>query len=308
MKKYSNLIVVIVSFIFFILILFNKELVSSTIINSFYIWFNTLVPSMLPMFILSDILINYNFIMFIPNKITIFTSKLFNISKEAVLVVFISLISGFPGNALAIKTAYDLELISRDEVNHLLIFTHFANPLFILQTIGIFYLKNNTYGIIVFISHILSAFILGILFRNNNHPSKNNYISKNNKSQSFTNVFSLSIKKSINTLLMVAGTVTSFLIISTLISNIFNFNQYMSVFIQGILEMTMGLSNLSMLDINDVYKVIFSSGLISFGGLSIHMQVMSILEDFKYFNYFKVRIRHTLLAIIISFLIFVILY
>ena len=308
MKKYSNLIVVIVSFIVFILILFNKELVSSTIINSFYIWFNTLVPSMLPMFILSDILINYNFIMFIPNKITIFISKLFNISKEAVLVVFISLISGFPGNALAIKMAYDLELISKDEANHLLLFTHFANPLFILQTIGIFYLKNNTYGIIVFISHVLSAFILGILFRNNNCPSKNNYISKNSKSQSFTNVFSLSIKKSINTLLMVAGTVTSFLIISTLISNIFNFNQYMSVFVQGILEMTMGLSNLSMLDINDIYKVIFSSGLISFGGLSIHMQVMSILEDFKYFNYFKGRIRHTLLAIIISFLIFVILY
>ncbi|MGN1311756.1 MAG: hypothetical protein ACI4U4_01940 [Bacilli bacterium] len=308
MKKYSNLIVVIISFTIFILILFNKELVSSTIINSFYIWFNTLVPSMLPMFILSDILINYNFIMFIPNKITSFISKLFNISKEAVLVVFISLISGFPGNALAIKTAYDLKLISKDEANHLLLFTHFANPLFILQTIGIFYLKNNTYGIIVFVSHILSGFILGILFRNNNSPSKNNYISKNNKSQSFTNVFSLSIKKSINTLLMVSGTVTSFLIISTLISNIFNLNQYMSVLVQGILEMTMGLSNLSILDINNIYKVIFSSGLISFGGLSIHMQVMSILDDFKYFNYFKGRICHALLAMVISFLIFITLY
>ena len=47
MKKYSNLIIVILTFIILIVILFNKTIVSETIINSFYIWFNTLVPSML---------------------------------------------------------------------------------------------------------------------------------------------------------------------------------------------------------------------------------------------------------------------
>ena len=67
MKKYSNLIIVILTFIILIVILFNKTIISETIINSFYIWFNTLVPSMLPMFIISDILINYNFTKYIPN-------------------------------------------------------------------------------------------------------------------------------------------------------------------------------------------------------------------------------------------------
>ena len=125
MKKYSNLIIVMITFIILILILFNKEIVSNTIITSFYIWFNTLVPSMLPMFILSDILINYNFISFIPDKITNIISKIFNISKEAVLVLFISLIAGFPSNGTAIKTSYDLKLISKEEASHLLLFVHF---------------------------------------------------------------------------------------------------------------------------------------------------------------------------------------
>ena len=98
MKKYSNLIIVILTFIILIVILFNKTIVSETIINSFYIWFNTLVPSMFPMFVTSNILISYNFIMYIPKVITSFFSKLFNISKEAVLVLFISLIAGFPNN------------------------------------------------------------------------------------------------------------------------------------------------------------------------------------------------------------------
>ena len=60
MKKYSNLIIVIISFITLVFVLLNKSLISKTIITSFDIWFNTLVPSMFPMFVLSDILINYN--------------------------------------------------------------------------------------------------------------------------------------------------------------------------------------------------------------------------------------------------------
>lgn len=305
MKKYSNFIIVIITFIIFILIVFNKDLVSSTIVTSFYIWFNTLVPSMMPMFILSDILINYNFIMYVPNFITNFISKLFNISKNAVLTLLISLFSGFPGNGLAIKTSYDLNLISHEEASHLLLFVHFANPLFVLWTLGGFYLKNTLYGIIILISHILSAFIIGIIFRSKNHPSKTNYISKTNNCQSFNSIFSNSIKKSINTLLMVSGTVTSFLIISTLICHILSLNSLLSTFVKGILEMTMGLSSLSNLDIPIIYKIVFSSSIISFGGLSIHMQVSSITEDIPYINYFKGRVIHSLLSGILSLILFI---
>lgn len=304
MKKYSNLIIVLITFLILILVLFNKNLVSNTILTSFYIWFNTLVPSMLPMFILADILTNYNFVVFIPKVITNFMSKLFNISKGAVLVLFISLISGFPGNAIAIKSSYDLKLIDKNEAEYILLFTHFANPLFILQTVGTFYLKNDIYGIIILISHILSNIIIAILFRNNNIPS-NNYISKSSNCQSFTMVLTNSIKKSINTLLMIAGTVTSFLIISTLICYIFNLNIYLSVIIKSVLEMTMGLSSLSLLGIKDIYKVVFSSMIISFGGLSIHLQVISILEDIRYRNYFKGRIYQSVISGIISLLLFI---
>lgn len=308
MKKYSNIIIVIISFFILILILFNKDIVSNTIISSFYIWFNTLVPSMLPMFILSDILINYNFIYYIPSGITNVISKLFNISKEAVLVLFISLIAGFPSNAIAIKTSYDLSLLSKNEASHLLLFTHFANPLFILQTVGVFYLKNNIYGIIILISHILSSFIIAIIFRNKNNPTCNNYISNSSNCQNFTIIFSNSIKKSINTLLMISGTVTSFLIISTLICHIFYLNGYLSVLVKSILEMTMGLSSLADLYINDIYKVILSTSIISFGGLSIHMQISSILGDIPYINYFKGRIYHVIISSVISLLIFILFF
>ena len=250
-------------------------------------------------------MINYNFIEYIPKRITNFIRKLFNISNNSVLILFISCISGFPGNARALKEAYDLNLISKEEVEHLLLFNHFPNPLFVLQTVGVFYLKEDILGIIILVSIYISNTIIGIIYRRKNHPTKVNYITNINKSQRFMNVFSNSIKKSINTLLMISGTVTSFLIISTLICHIFNFDGIIAMFIKGILEMTMGLSSLSLLGIKDIYKVVFSSMIISFGGLSIHLQVISILEDIRYRNYFKGRIYQSVISGIISLLLFI---
>lgn len=308
MKKYSNLIINLITFFILILILFNKSLVSTTITSSFYIWFNTLVPSMLPMFILSDILINYNFIEYIPKRITNFIRKLFNISNNSVLILFISCISGFPGNARALKEAYDLNLISKEEVEHLLLFNHFPNPLFVLQTVGVFYLKDDILGIIILISIYISNTIIGIIYRRKSHPTKFNYITNINKSQSFMNVFSNSIKKSINTLLMISGTVTSFLIISTLICHIFNFDGIIAMFIKGILEMTMGLSLLSYLNISNFIKLIIATFIISFGGISIHLQIISILENISYFKYLKGRIIDSIISCFISIILFVVFF
>lgn len=304
MKKYSDLLIIITSIILLIFIFINKTLISHTVLLSFHIWFNTLVPSLLPMFILSDILINYHFIDYIPEKIIKAISKIFNISKSAVLVLLLSLISGFPSNARNIKTAYDMNYLTKDESEHLLFFNHFANPLFVLTTVGVFFLNNKLYGIIILGSHILGNVIIGILFRNKNNPTKSNSITKNSQSQNFGSILSKSIKKTIDSLLMISVTVTIFLIIGTLISNIFKLNGYVSVFIKSILEITMGLSELAKLNISDIWKVVLSTMIISFGGLSIHLQVITSLDEkIKYRKYFVGRIYHLLISGAISYII-----
>lgn len=304
MKKYSNLIIVILSFITLILIFLNKSLISKTIIYSFSIWFNTLVPSMFPMIILSDILISYNFSDYIPKGIVKFMSKVFNISKNAVLIIFLSMVSGFPTNAITTLNAYDKKMISKKEAEHLLFFNHFANPLFVLETVGVFYLNNNKYGIIILISHVLSNIIIGILFRNKNTYSIDNYRSISNKSQSFGDVISNSIKKTINSLLMVSGTITLFLILSTLIINVFELNSYLSILVQGILEMTTSIASLSLIETTNILKVVISTMIISFGGLSIHLQVYSSLDGkLKYENYFVGRLYQMFISGIIVFII-----
>lgn len=304
MKKYSQFIIVLFTFIFFILIILNKNIVSNTIISSFYIWFNTLVPSMFPMFIISNILINYEFTKYIPKTIINNISKIFNISENGTLILLLSLISGFPTNAFSIKEAYNKKMLSKEECEHLLYFCHFSNPLFILNTVGIFYLKNNNYGYIILLSHITANVVIGIILRNKN-TIKNNYTKHNIKSQNFSYILSESIKKSISTLLIISGTVCLFLILSTLICHIFNLNNYLEVLVKGILEMTMAIYTLSKLNISDILKVIITTCIISFGGLSVHMQVISCLdESINYKNYFIGRIYQVIISSILSYLLF----
>lgn len=308
MKKYSNLLIVIFSTLFLIFIMLNRELVSETILYSFYIWYNTLVPSMAPMIILADILITYHFENYLPKGIIKIFTKLFNISKEAVVTLLLSLVSGFPANAININKAYTMGIIPAEEAEHLLLFTHFANPLFVIGTIGSFFLGNIKYGYIILISHVMSSFLIGIILRKKNVPSSFNYSMKKEESQSFGVVLSSSIKKCVNSLLMVGGTVSIFLVFSTLLCKVIGVQGIASALIKGILEMTMGLAEIAKLNISTVFKIGLSTFIISFGGLSIHLQVISSLaNEIKYKNYFIGRILQsiisTLIAVIISALI-----
>ena len=70
--------------------------------------------------------------------------------------------------------------------------------------------------------------------------------------------------------------------------------------------MTQGLKYISLLDIPLKVKTVLTTFLLSFGGLSSHMQVMSILSDtkIKYFPYLVARLIHSLLSSILIYFIF----
>lgn len=305
--KIYNIIIIISSIIILLELLLNKTLIFNTISYSLNIWVASIIPSLFPFFIISDILISYNITNYIPKFIKKIFTKLFNTNDNIITIFFLSLLSGFPSNARNTRKLYDLNLITLEEANYALMFTHFSNPLFILGTVSVFFLKNEKYGIIILISHYLSNILVGLLFRNKHSKPKNNYTIPNKKSQNFPKVLTSSIKSTIDTLLLILGTLTCFLILSSIIISRLNLNSYNASLLKGLLEITMGLKSLSLLNINDIYKVVISTIFISFGGLSIHMQVLSQLIDTKisYKHFFIGRIYQTIISGILSYILYI---
>ena len=163
--KIINIIVIVFMLFMLMGVFYYKSLVYDTISYSLNLWVHNLIPSMFPFFVISDILIHYRIIDYIPYFIKKAFCFLFNISDTLVMIFFLSCLSGFPSSARIISTLYKNNDISLDEANHALIFTHFSNPLFILSTVAVLFLHNESYGYIILVSHYLGNIILGILTR-----------------------------------------------------------------------------------------------------------------------------------------------
>ncbi len=319
MKKILTTVLILTILLF---VVFEILTESASILNavsfSFNIWKENVFPSLFPFFVLSELLINYGFIELVGEIFKPFMNKVFRVKGVGAFALIMSLISGFPSSAKYIKELYNKNLINQNEATKLLMFTHFSNPLFILGTISLLFLNNKEVGLLILICHYLGNFIIGIIFRNY-YPSKeenknisikkvlteisNNRVKSNKK---FGEIITTALLNSINTLILILGVITMFLVITTIIDNNINLNSFHQSILNGFVEMTQGLKYVSLEEIPLKLKCILSTMIISFGGLSVHMQVISILSDTKinYLPFLTARIIHAIISSLLMFFLF----
>lgn len=307
MKKNNIIIFIILIFIFEILT--NSSYVMESVKVSFDIWKNSLFPALFPMFVFSSILIDFGIIDLISSSSNKTLNKIFNINSSSIFIFIMSMFSGFPSSAKYIKELYSKNLINKYEAEKIILFSHFANPMFIIGTISLSFLNNKNLCFIILFSHYIVNFIIGIVLRNY-HKNYDTKKIESNTQVPFGTSISSSILNSINTLLLILGTVTFFLIITTIIDLNFNLNLPIKSFIFSIAEMTQGIRHISLLNISLKLKCTFITMILSFGGLSIHLQTFSIINtlNLKYKNYLFARIIHSILSGILVFSLFDIFY
>ena len=230
----------------------------------------------------------------------------FNLPKESSYAFFTSLFSGFPSGSKYVKDLLEKKLLTEEEANYLIMFTHYSNPLFIVSTIGILLLNNIKYGYIILFSHILSNILVAFIYKKkkkiyNVYNKKElkehaNYLSMNNKI--FITVLINAIWKSFKILLNMLGIIMFFLMITTIVNKLFNFSPLLKAIISGLLEMTQGVNYISKLNLSINIKSAIIGAMISFSGLSIHFQVKSIIETskIKYKNFLIARITQSIIC------------
>jgi len=309
-KKFNTCLIFVILLVSGYLLFYHANDVMESVLFAFSIWQNNLFPSLFPFFVLANILIQYGFVSFLGDILNNFMMNFFNLKGECGFVLAMSMISGFPSGAKYTKNLYQDKIIDEKDANHLITFTHFSNPFFIIGTIGSLFLKNIKLGYLILIVHILTNFIIGIIFKNKTNKYKTlKKISikkalgkmhrtrlKNNKT--FSQIITSSINDALKTLLLMLGVISFFLIITTLIKEQLPLNDLDKTIISGILEMTQGIKFASILDISIKWKSVLMTMFISFGGFSVHMQVISILEDTKvrYKTFFIARILHAIIS------------
>jgi len=288
--------------IFLIFIFINLFLIKDIkyiIIDSCNLWFNNLFPVIFPFYIISDLLINYGFLNII--EMLLKYSKL-KINPSSFFILIFSMLTGFPSGAKYIAKLLKEDLISTEEANRVIAFSHFSNPLFIINVIGITILENKLLGYFILISHFLSNIIIALLLRKNVKYSKQKL--KSNQLP-LGSIISTSIMNTINSLLIILGNIISFQLLIKIIFTYINVPANLQVFINLLFEITSGLFKLKYCNLNLITKAFIITFSLSFGGLCIHSQVYSILSEtkVKYKNYLLGRILQAFISILILLII-----
>jgi len=317
--------------LFTVSLIFFSSSCSQAVKLGLSLWINSVVPTLFPFFIATELLSHTNIISIIGKFFNIFMKPLFNIRGEGSFALIMGIISGYPVGA---KIACDFRkknICTKEECERLLSFTNNSGPLFILGTVGITMFRNSTIGLLLLITHLLGSFTVGFIFKfwkNNktNNRSSNRFdetaTMKTVHLSNLGEVLSKSITNSISTIFLIGGFIVVFSIITAILSstNIIRYLSFLFVpifnllhidisFIEpllfGLFEITNGINNISnILTKNISLNIIFTAFLLGFGGISILLQVWSTIAktDLSIKPYLYGKLLHACLSALYTFI------
>lgn len=279
-----------------IIFLFNLDIVINSTLSASYLFITKVFVSIFPFIILSDILFYFNYDLFLKKIFGNIISKLFNVSKSTSIIYVLSILTSHPTNSLYIKEMLDRKEIDENDINKILLTTYFPSIAFVIGTIGIGIYHSIKTGVFLYLTILIKNILIGIFLRGKNLSKEIQSIKKNNITLQET--ISNSIIKGINISYTILGNIIIFTIIVNLLNNYLNINSTILSLISGMLEMTSGIFMISNLNINLSQKILLTSFILNFSGLSIIFQTTSILNKYK-INIKKILIIKLIFSIII---------
>ena len=289
-----------------VILIIYPEVYLPAVIEGLKIWLFCVVPSLFPFFFLTAFLTKLGAAQKISGAFDKITLKMFNCRGISAYVFLISAMSGYPVGARLISDLYKEKQLTSAECTRMSAFCSTSGPLFIIGSIGTGMLLDKSLGLIIFISHILSAILCGFIFKGyKSRPAANaaplergtdtsrapRFTPNETGTKSADNILGESVYSSVISILCVGGFISLFYTFSEMLVSFKIFTPLTYLFylisgdkhilntlLQGIVEMSRGCILLSQ-TLPAKTAACFISALISFGGLSVNLQAASYLKN-----------------------------
>ncbi len=255
-----------------LMLIINTEKVTCAAISSLKLCAFSVIPSLFPFFVLSQILVNTGLIALVGKFLEPISKKLFKVSGKGAVVFVIGILCGYPTGAKVTADLCEQGKISINEGSRLLAFCNNSGPLFVIGAVGYGMIGNKNTGILLYIIHVISAIITGILlsfFAKEDKNEKNDeYVVLN-----IGNAIAESVEGAVRAVLNVCGYVVFFGCIYEIIKEIVP-----NLFINALLEVTTGAKTIICADLIKEDMLTLLSGVIGFGGICVLLQVQGAVK------------------------------
>ena len=259
--------------IFALALLFGGPL-KDGVINGFKICFLNIIPTLFPFFILSDL---WSVLIRIRSDSILAGcfEKMFGISGEGFSVFILGNLCGFPLGAKAASEKYKNGFINESDLNSLSTICNNPSAAFVISGVGLGLFGSLTIGIFLYFSVLISAMIIGIIFKPKLQKS---YKSLNSSRQNFNLI------ESIKSAGLSSITVSSYIIFFSAIIGVAKTIIKSSLSISLVSALLEVSSACTLIYDNNTLLGLFTLPLISFAlsfsGLSVFLQAFSILPPF----------------------------
>jgi sporulation integral membrane protein YlbJ len=307
------------------------------------IWWDVLFPALFPFLVISEMLLGFGIVHFLGTLLDPLMRPMFRIPGIGGFVVAMGFASGYPVSARLTSQLWEQGLLNREEGERLVAFTTSSDPIFLIGAVSIGFFHNVSLAAILASAHYGAALLLGFLMRFHGRiqPTKRTTLLKDHKSllkRSFEAMHKArlndarplgklpqqSIQTSIQLVLVIGGLVVFFSVIITYLSltpvmglfdsglrallSFVGLPEALSAsFVSGFFEVTLGAKSAGQAAeaIPLVYKVSAAAFILSWGGLSVHAQVVSILHrtNLRYSIFAAARMIHAFLAAVLVFIV-----
>jgi sporulation integral membrane protein YlbJ len=320
------------------LIAYPKQAFDASI-RGLNMWWEIVFPSLLPFFIVSEMLIGFGVVKFIGVMLEPLMRPLFKVPGVGGFVWAMGMASGQPAGAKFTARLRQEGQLSRIEAERLVSFTNSSNPLFLFGAVSVGFFHNAKLGVILALAHYLGNICVGILMRfyGKETPHRDKQKRKGLKIRAALSALHQTrlkdkrpigkllgdaVTSSIQTLLMVGGFIILFSVINKLLFllhitaalaklveilfSAISFPDLLSIpFISGLFEITSGSQLTSQVgEATLLQQTILTSFILGFCGFSVQAQVASILSqtDIRFKPFFFARIFQGVFASIFTLL------
>lgn len=230
------------------------------------IWLDSVVPSLLPFMMFSGIIKN---------------TGARHMAGRKLFPVFMAFLSGYPMGAKLAGEQYREGLIHQKGLEQLLCYAMITGPAFLIGGIGVTIYGDKLTGYILAWSHYAGALTCGMLLGKGDVIALQVDIRREPAAAAPSDTpFTDCMLESFKTLGIVLSYIILFMILTDFITGTGSFAGMpgeMAAFCKGLLEMTVGCSEIAACSGPMRTKLLLSSFVISFGGLSVIGQTMSVL-------------------------------
>lgn len=266
------------------------------------LWFNTIIPTLFPFILITNILRELDGIKFFQRIFGSVIQKIFRTSPNSSYPIIAGFLCGYPMGAKTIADTYDGGYITSGEANYLLTFCNNPSPMFIINFIVLTNLNDTAlilpFFVIIYLSTYLNARIHSLTYKIN----APNSIRAAECHEEKVGFFDRCITSSFELLCKIGGYLILFSMLNQYISKLPMLSEMNKIMISGFLEQTTGITLLSQSALDIKVKIVLSIVITCFGGLAITAQTYSVIQGkgLSIKKYLLGKILNALLALILS--------